>query len=558
MFNRRRILVVVVICAAAITVFYARPMPSRAGAGTFVPFLSGFAGPQSKGLQLSGTVIYGSSPTLADLNHDGKLEIIVGSGRRPDGTYVGDGYLSLVQSDGIIRWSVQGRPPSEIGPGELEPPINSTPSVIRDINGDGWDDVVVGLGGEVSASNWDGGVAAYSGKTGARLWVFNSDDWNNHVLDGYADGVYSTPAVGDVNGDGQQEIAYGGWDQCIYLLDHNGNPLWTNPILPNQGHCKGNHGYYNEDTVWSSPAMADLDGDGTLEIIIGADVTSGNVFGDPSGGYLYVFRYDGTVLAREWVEQAVWSSPAVADVDNDGHPEIVVGSGLPIANKGYWVKAWDYTPNSDPTKALTLKWTGTTSGQMFTSPAIGDLNKDGTLDVVAISPIGSLCGGQRVYAWNGANGQLLPGFPKDPQTFTGVNSACALSSPVLADIDNDGYLEILFGNDGEVTILNHNGTQYTDNTPGGTKPTFYGYSGFTSSPAVGDINNDGFLEVVAAGALDASDATNMNIGSIKVWEPPSVLASNARTWPMFHRNPAHTGWYVAPPVAVLFLPLILK
>ena len=92
----------------------------------------------------------------------------------------------------------------------------------------------------------------------------------------------------------------------------------------------------------------------------------------------------------------------MADIDNDGRPEIVVGSGFPIANKGYWVKAWDYTPNSDPTKALTLKWTGATSGQVFTSPAIGDLNKDGTLDVVAISSFGGPCGGQRVYAWKGA------------------------------------------------------------------------------------------------------------------------------------------------------------
>ncbi len=552
MLNRRRILVAAAILAAATALFYSRPKPSQAGAGTFQPFLSGFAGPNNKGLPLPGTVIYGSSPTLADLNHDGKLEMIVGSGQRPDGSYVGDGYLTVIKSDGTILWSVQGRLPSELTGNKIQPPINSTPSVIKDIDGDGWDDIVVGLGGGAyGASNWDGGVAAFSGRTGQRLWVFNSDDWNNHIVDGYADGVYSTPAVGDVYGDGNQEIAFGSWDQCIYLLDHNGNPLWTNPILPAQGHCKGNHGYYNEDTIWSSPAMADLDGDGKLEIIIGADVSSGNVFGDPPGGYLYVFRYDGQVLARQWVDQAVWSSPAVADLNGDGKSEIVVGSGLPLLNAGHYVKAWSYTPNSDPTKALTLKWTGTTSGKVFTSPAIGDLNKDGTLDVVAISYLGDTQCGMRVYAWSGTNGQLLPGFPADPQTLFGTNTGCALSSPVLADIGNDGYLKILFGNAGEVTILNHDGTQYTDNTTGGSKPTFYGYSSFTSSPAVGDINNDGVLEVIAAGALDAGDATNQNIGSLKVWEPAlAASASNARPWPMFHQNASHTGLYFPPHLAV--------
>ena len=189
----------------------------------------------------------------------------------------------------------RGRP-QRLGPDEIQPPVNAAPTVLHDINGDGWDDVVVALGGEATtgADNWDGGVAVYSGQTGARLWVFNSDDWNGHVVDGHADGVISTPAVGDVNDDGSEEIVFGSWDQCIYLLDHLGNPLWGNSRLSEQGHCHNNHGYYNEDTVWSSPALADLNGDGQLEVIIGADVSLGNIYGDPAGGYLYVFNAAGT------------------------------------------------------------------------------------------------------------------------------------------------------------------------------------------------------------------------------------------------------------------------
>ena len=58
-------------------------------------------------------------------------------------------------------------------------------------------------------------------------------------------------------------MAFGAWDQRIYLLDHNGNSLWNQLNWPTEG-------YYNADSIWSSAACADLNEDGHQEIIIGA------------------------------------------------------------------------------------------------------------------------------------------------------------------------------------------------------------------------------------------------------------------------------------------------
>ena len=115
-------------------------------------------------------------------------------------------------------------------------------------------------------------MVALSGQTGAVLWVFNTADkgeWaapNNGVLDG----VWSAPASGDIRPDiAGPETVVGAWDNCVYLLDKNGNAIWgvvpfpynTYPTL--QGQCT-NRGFLSHDTVWSSPALADLDGDGSF------------------------------------------------------------------------------------------------------------------------------------------------------------------------------------------------------------------------------------------------------------------------------------------------------
>jgi hypothetical protein len=120
------------------------------------------------------------------------------------------------------------------------------------------------------------------------------------------------------------------------------------------------------------------------------------------------------------------------------------------------------------------------------------------------------------------------------------------SSPVVADVGNasfagspDGLLDVLFGIGWEVGVVNSNGQQLTDDdeTPP-DKKTFWAEWSILSSPAIGDIDNDGKLEVIAAG----SHRYDREHGYLYAWE---VANTNGESlpWPMFRQNAAHTGLY---------------
>ena len=73
--------------------------------------------------------------------------------------------------------------------------------------------------------------------------------------------------------------------------------------------------FESESTVESSPAIIDIDNDGTNEII----------FGDYSGN-LNICEYDMQNCIQYITDDQIWSSPAIADIDNDGEMEIVIAS----------------------------------------------------------------------------------------------------------------------------------------------------------------------------------------------------------------------------------------
>jgi hypothetical protein len=116
--------------------------------------------------------------------------------------------------------------------------------------------------------------------------------------------IEASPAVADIDGDGRLEIAVGSWDGRMYVWDDRGLLLegWPTAV---------------DDQIISSAALVDLDDDQRLDVIVGS-----------KDGRLYGWKADGTSLPGFPYDLGapVFSSPWVGDLEGDGRADIVVGA----------------------------------------------------------------------------------------------------------------------------------------------------------------------------------------------------------------------------------------
>jgi M6 family metalloprotease-like protein len=363
--------------------------------------------------------------------------------------------------------------------------------------------------------------------------------------------IYSSPAVGDVNKDGRPEVfvssAYSSTKGYIwgfsfdtlnvqYLTDSS-NEYSLNLAVSLGGFPDSTHG-----PIFSSPTLADINGDDTLEIMVACDDDSlyawhydgrrvtgfpkylametratpsiANLTGSSDSSEIAILSGDSRVFGINgsgqdipgfpalgpWVDW-VTASTAIGDINRDGSPEIVAcpkNQVTVLDNLGRTVSGW---PVLHVQTAIA-------------SPALGDLDGDGYLEIVAAI-------GTKLYAYN-YNGTLISGFPRVISESLNVQS-----SPVTADVDNDGLPEIIIGSpDGRVYAFNGNGTNAAGFplTAGGK---------ILSTPMLADLDGDSSDIELAVGCDD---------GHLYVWSIGSPVNASLNNWPMFCGNQAHTGF----------------
>lgn len=322
---------------------------------------------------------------------------------------------------------------------------------------------------------------------------------------------WGTPAVGDVDGDNMPEIVVNNVTGLTFVWNPDATEILdgdSDPGTIGVFHTRPGEGFNR-----TTPALYDLDGDGAREMIFGT------YFLDGTSNKVHAFRFDGTE-APGWPKDLgpggwVVSSPAVGDLDNDGNVEIV----LPVDDNMLYV--WNENGSNFTGFPIAFENNGGDLNSVTPSPALADFDGDNDLEIVAVSVVNGV---QSFLHLMDHNGTPRPGWPVE---LPGLSE----SSPVIGDINGDSSLDIVWGIGGgsdtspsAVYAFNSDGTLVQGfPIPVGAAPR--------GTPVLTDLDGDGDIDIVLAG-LDRQ---------IHAWDMPFPYDANRVPWPTFHGDMARTG-----------------
>ncbi|MBY0399074.1 VCBS repeat-containing protein, partial [Myxococcota bacterium] len=256
----------------------------------------------------------------------------------------------------------------------------------------------------------------------------------------------------------------------------------------------------------SAPTFGDLDADGDVDLLAG----------ERSGSFRY-FENTGTRVAPSFVERvgpqnpmsgftlepgSSLPSPALGDIDEDGDLDVVAGFN-PGTFRVYRNRGTARRPVFEELVQASNPLRGESVGSSFSRPAFGDLEADGDLDVVAGADLGGFAVLENLL------GYIVPSNEIDPNPIGFASSSVAAAG----DLDGDGDVEIAGA-----------GCAFAINTGSRTSPAFAppgplpGLTG-CDAPFTVDLDRDGDLDAVAEGKLyvNSGSATSPSFG------PPTTL-----------------------------------
>lgn len=302
--------------------------------------------------------------------------------------------------------------------------------------------------------------------------------WERQLSSSY----FSAPTVADLNNDGEKEIIVVSAQEIfsnvlnLYVFNSDGRDFFSqNPIK-----LEGGRGFT------ASPAVGDLDADGLSEIV----VTGENKLEYPfrSEGIIYILKNDGSLLPG-------WNPRRVSD-------------GISLESR--WCYGWGFDRPC---------------GGFPSSPALADIDNDGRQEIILLSRYGKL------YIFN-IEGDNLFGFPKLlGEEFWFGNT---FNTPAVGDIDGDNKLEIVAAlgqnnqpEEGTFVYLIENDGAISPGWPKkivGDYIQYADYSGLYCPPTIGDVNQDGKMEIFIS-------SYNEQGGKIHGWKDNGSPIND--NWPVF-------------------------
>lgn len=406
-----------------------------------------------------------------DIDGDGKLELVFGCYRNDGNIY------ALNSEDGSLLWkyntSIKGADA-----------CNDVAPIIYDVDNDGKLDVIV-------PSSCTALTYCLNGTDGKIKWTAATR------------GSDSPPTIADIDGDGKLEILhgeFGGWVICLNIED--GTRKWEIPVDMNSW-------------IQTAPTIVDLDSDGLDDFVV---ATWNAVDGDTNRVYAYRGK-DQKLLWSFDLSDVTYHGTAIADLDNDNKPELVIGD---YNGRVYAINAEDGS----------LHWDFMDEFPVYIgSPVtIGDIDGDGVCDLVFTDAF-------KVIAIN-KNGEFMWRFNMGGgQSFRGV---------ALSDITGDGILD--------VTFATTNGHAYGLSGIDGSTIFDYNFQeklgktlDFNHAPIIADFDKNDTLDMFIIGGKTDYPDFSKNYGYAYSFP---VGKGQGPDWLMFQKNIRRTSSFCDSPVSI--------
>jgi hypothetical protein len=297
-----------------------------------------------------------TSVAVADLNGDGKLDIVVANSCESSCSVPVPGTVGVLLGNGdgtfqaAVTYSTGG--------------FGANSVAVADVNGDGKLDLIVAT---VCSSN-DGFSCSNIDSFGGVSVLLGNGDGTFRVAVIYDSGGYlaESVAVEDVNGDGKPDLVVA--NQCTVHCSSNG---WVGVLLGNgDGTFQSAMTYSPDDIVVSSIAAADVNGDGKPDIVVAGGSNVGVLLGNGDGTFQTVVPYGSGGYPAV--------SVAIEDVNGDSNPDLIAANNCVSSSNCTTGTVGVLLGNGDGTFQAAMAYGSGSYRPQFVT--VSDVNGDGKPD----------------------------------------------------------------------------------------------------------------------------------------------------------------------------------
>lgn len=369
-----------------------------------------------------------SQPKMIDFDKDGDLDLIIGDGAGNISLYLNFGNNRLGLLTGVDN-------PFE----DLDVGRDAVPD-LADIDNDGDLDMIIG--------NRYGSFQYYENVPNCLPTTINGfADCASDTFDEIDTGTLSAPQLVDVDNDGHIDLISGERNGAIFYYRNNGRGKFIA-----QAGVDNPFDEIDIEGLYSKPQLVDFDSDGDLDLVVGEGLFS-SIFYYQNDGTNNFTPLTGSDNPFDGIEVDASTSPNLADLDNDGDLDLVVGEifGRVLyyrndGNEGFI----PLTDNSNPFKDVNTGY--------YSAPQLLDVDQDSDLDLI----VGGTSGRIQYYQNIGNNEFIRQLDEANPLDEIDVDTR---STPQLVDADQDGDLDFISGNaDGQIIYRQNTDLSFSAST----------------------------------------------------------------------------------------------